>query len=59
MECKDCLLKENIRLIDELIKSKVYIKELEIKIMNLEKAKLKEDKEDKEDLFNPDVFRSK
>ena len=53
---KDCGLKENIRLIDELIKSKVYIKELEIKIMNLEKAKLKEDKED---LFNPDVFRSK
>lgn len=53
MECKDCLLKENRRLIDELIESKAYIKELEIKIMNLEEAK---SKEDKEDLFDPDSF---
>lgn len=53
MDCKNCLLRENRRLIDELIKSKEHIKELEFKIMDLEERKAKEDKED---LFDPDSF---
>ncbi|HAT4150251.1 hypothetical protein [Clostridium perfringens] len=56
MDCKNCLLRENRRLIDELIKSKEHIKELEFKIMDLEERK---SKEDIEDLFDSDVFRFK
>ncbi|EGT0014787.1 hypothetical protein I9Y33_002682 [Clostridium perfringens] len=56
MDCKECLLKENRRLVDELIKSKEYIKELEFKIMLLEERK---SKVDLEDLFDIDVFRFK
>lgn len=56
MDCKDCLLRENRRLIDELIRAKEYIKELELKIMILGKRK---SKEDIENLFDSDVFRFK
>ncbi|HII4507122.1 hypothetical protein ACV3K4_08725 [Clostridium perfringens] len=56
MDCKDCLLRENRRLIDELIRAKEYIKELELKIKTFEEMNLKECTED---LFDSTVFRFK
>ncbi|XZJ40593.1 hypothetical protein ACSXCW_02805 [Clostridium perfringens] len=48
--CDCCIIKENRRLIDELIKSKDYIKELEIRIKKLKS------KESLEELFDVKVF---
>lgn len=45
-----CIIKENIRLVNELIEAKKYIKELEIEIKRLKT------KTDLEELFDYSVF---